>query len=224
MDQITVLVADDHEIVRKGIIALLKQESDIEVLGEASDGQEAVNMAEDLQPDVVVMDISMPGLNGIEATRLIKKYVPATEILALSMHDDEQYVHRVLKAQALGYLIKDTAVSDLVTAIRSVSKGNPYLSPTISKVVLESFVNPSNKSDQEKQELLSNREKQVLQLIAEGYKTKQIAKRLHLAEKTVGNHRGNIMKKLDIHDVAGLTRYAILHGMVSEEGKMKIKL
>jgi len=223
MERITVLVADDHEIVRKGIVALLASEEDIEVIGEARDGHEALSLAETSQPDVVVMDLSMPGLNGIEATRLIKKRVPATEVLALSMYDDEQYVHRVLTAKAKGYLVKDTAVQELVSAIRAVSQGKAYLSPSISKLVLEHYVSP-NRKPEEKTELLSPREKEVLQLIAEGYTTNEIAKKLFLAPKTIGNHRSNIMSKLDIHDVAGLTRYAIHNAIISDDGKKKKKL
>ena len=221
MESISVVVAEDHEIVRKGIVALLEQEPDVKVVGEAKDGQEAVDLVEDCQPDVVVMDLSMPNLNGIEATRRIKKSVPATEVLALSIYDDEQYVHRVFDAGASGYLVKDTAVSVLVTAIKEVSRGNGYLSPTISKRVLDMFKSPKRRGESNKAEVLSTRENEVLQLIAEGYTNKEIAEILCRAPKTIGNHRSNIMRKLEIHDVAGLTRYAIKHGIVSEDGRIR---
>ena len=224
MERITVLVADDHEIVRKGIISILDQQPDIDVVGEASDGEEAVDKAKTLQPDVVVMDLNMPILNGIEATRRIKRYVPATEILVLSIYDDEQHVHRVFDAGASGYLVKDTAVSALVTAIMEVFNGNAYLSPSISKRVLQIMQKPFQPGTRGQDEFLSTRENQILQLIAEGYSNREIAKKLFIAPKTVSNHRNNIMNKLDIHDVASLTRYAIAHGIVAEDSRVRKRL
>jgi DNA-binding NarL/FixJ family response regulator len=211
-----VLVADDHTIVRQGLRAVLEREPDIEVVGEAADGREAVRKAVALVPDIVVMDVSMPALNGLEATARIVREVPRVNILALTMHSSEEYVYSFLKAGAKGYLLKESAASDLVEAIRAVRFGGTYLHPTISvKVINEYLKLPDPRSRSGQLALLTEREREVLQLIAEGHTNKGIADLLSLSVKTVEAHRSRVMEKLKIHNVAGLTRYAISRGITS---------
>jgi DNA-binding NarL/FixJ family response regulator len=211
-----VLVADDHTIVRQGLRAVLEREPDIEVVGEAADGREAVRKAVALVPDIVVMDVSMPALNGLEATARIVREVPRVKILALTMHSSEEYVYSFLKAGAKGYLLKESAASDLVEAIRAVRFGGTYLHPTISvKVINEYLKLPDPRSRSGQLALLTEREREVLQLIAEGHTNKGIADLLSLSVKTVEAHRSRVMEKLKIHNVAGLTRYAISRGITS---------
>jgi len=211
MNKIKVLLAEDHTIVRQGIRALLEPQMDIEVIGEAEDGLDAVRKTRKLQPDVVIMDISMPELNGIDATRLIKKRVPGTKVLILTMHELEGYVEQVLKAGASGYLVKKTAMSELITAIRAVNQGFTFLSPSVSKMMVDKY-----KSASVKKEPITARERQILQLIAEGHTNREIAKILFLSIRTVERHRAHIINKLNIHDVAGLTRYAIQKGLIQK--------
>lgn len=211
-----VLVADDHTIVRQGLKAVLEREPDIEVVGEAADGREAVKKALALVPDVVVMDVSMPALNGLEATARIVREAPKVKILALTMHSSEEYVYSFLKAGAKGYLLKESAASDLVEAIRAVRFGGTYLHPTISvKVISEYLKLPDPRSRTGSPGLLTTREREVLQLIAEGHTNKEIAGLLLLSVKTIEAHRTRIMEKLKIHNVAGLTRYAISRGITN---------
>ena len=210
----TVLVADDHTIVRQGLMAVLKAEPDIEVIGEAADGVEAVKKAAALAPDVVVMDVSMPRMNGIEAIARIAESGSRTKVVALTIHSSEEYVFSCLKAGATGYLLKESATSDLVQAIRIVSGGGTYLHPTISMhVVSEYLKRPDPRTRSGETALLTERERQVLKLIAEGHTNKGIAGKLSLSVKTVEAHRARLMEKLQIHNVAGLTRYAISHGI-----------
>ena len=213
---ITVLLADDHRVLRQGLRALLEAENDIRVVGEAENGRQAVQMAKSLQPDVVLMDIAMPSLNGLEATRQINAQHLKSKVLILSCHGDEDYVQRTIDAGAVGYLIKQTAAHDLIMAIREARKGNAYFSPVIAKRLLEfqrqaSVGGESAKKDSAR---LTIRESEVLQLIAESYATKQIAAELSISIKAVERHRHEIMHKLDIHDVAGLTRYALTTGVI----------
>ena len=216
INRITVLLAEDHMIVREGLRRLLDAESDIEVVGEAATGRQAVVLARKLQPAVVVMDIGMPLLNGLEATRQIRHDVPDTKILILSAHGDDVYVERLTALGATGYLIKQTSAHFLSEAIREVHGGNTFFSPSIAKKLREQKQKTLDRKGppKEKAVQLSSREVEVLQLIAEGEANKQIAAELGISIKTVEKHRDHLMQKLDIHDTAGLTRYAISTGMV----------
>jgi len=222
MEKIRVLLADDHTVVRQGLKALLEAEQDIAVVGEANTGREAVQLTKKLLPEVVVMDIAMPNLNGLEATRQIAKEVPMTKLLVLSSYNDDEYVHQVTEAGAMGYLLKQTAATDLIKAVREARKGNAFFSPAISRRLVEryreAFLNgvPVKKRN----DLLTSRESEVLQLIAEGKPNKQIAAELCISIKTVEKHRQQVMNKLHIHDVAGLTRYAISKGIVEGAAPM----
>ena len=213
-----VLLADDHTIVRQGLRSILEQERDIEVVGEAADGREAIRKAAILAPDIVVMDITMPHMNGIEAAARISKDTPQAKIVALSMHSGEEYIYSLLKAGARGYVPKDSAPSDLVEAIRAVDKGGTYLHPDVSvKVVSEYLKRPDPRARGGDPDVLTPREREVLQLIAEGNTNKEIALALGLSVKTIEAHRTRIMEKLKIHNVAGLTRYAISRGITTAE-------
>jgi DNA-binding NarL/FixJ family response regulator len=214
--RISVLLADDHTVVRQGFRALLEGQSDIVIVGEANSGREAVELARKLRPDVVVMDIAMPKLNGLEATRQITKSVPSAGVLILSSYNDDEYVQQLGEAGAAGYLLKDTAAANLLNAIREVKKGNACFSPDISKRLLEYYreTHLRRAPGRGSAAPLSSRETEVLQLIAEGEASKQIADELNLSLKTVENHRQRLMKKLNIHDIASLTRYAIAKGVI----------
>lgn len=216
MPKIKVLLAEDHTIVRKGITSLLAGEADIEVVGEAEDGQEAVEKVEQLAPDVVLMDNTMPVLNGLEATRQIKKRFPEVKVLVLTMHTTEEYIQQFLQAGASGYLIKKTAPKELVTAIYAVYRGDSYLSPAISNLIIEGYLQQAaSVASEDNYEKLTDRERQVLQMITEGASNREIAERLHLSIKTVNNHRMNLMDKLNIHNTAKLVKYAIRKGVIS---------
>lgn len=212
---IRVLLADDHKIVRDGLRTLLEKHADITVLGEAEDGREALQMARKLSPDVIVMDIAMPELNGIEATRQILADYPGIKIVALSMHSDKRFVSEMLKAGASAYLLKDCAFEELITAIRTIIKGKIYLSPGIAGVVLADYISSDRKTETSAFSQLSDREREVLQLMAEGRSTKEVAAHLNVSIKTVETHRANIMSKLDIHSIAELTKYAIREGLTT---------
>jgi len=215
MKKIGVLLVDDHTVVRQGLRALLAAEEDIEVLGEAENGRQAVMLARKTPPDVVVMDVAMPLLNGLEATRQILQFTPNTKVLVLTSYGDDECVEQLMHAGAAGYLIKQTAANDLLKAIREVQRGNAFFSPAIAKRLRDqcrqafSGGQPAKKSIE-----LTSRESEVLQLIAEGSSNKQIASELSISIKTVEKHRQQVMNKLNIHDVAGLTRYAISKGLV----------
>jgi DNA-binding NarL/FixJ family response regulator len=212
-------LADDHTIVRKGLRTILEREPDLEVLGEAPDGREAVRKAASLDPDIVVMDITMPRMNGIEAASRIAKSNRRTRVVALTMHTSEEYVYSLLKAGARGYILKDAAPSDLIEAIRAVARGGTYLHPDVSVTVVDEYLkrpDPRARAG-EPVDVLSHREREVLQLIAEGHTNKEIAAQLGLAVKTIDAHRTRIMDKLKIHNVAGLTRYAISRGITTAD-------
>lgn len=209
--KIRVLLADDHKILRKGVQMLIDAQVDMEVVGEAKTGREAIDEARQLQPDVVVMDISMPELNGIEGTRQICDELPGTKVLALSMHKDSVYVREILRAGARGYLVKDSEDDDLVRAIRSVHRGEAFLSPAISDAVLSDYRrHVSNPVD-----LLTSREREILTMIAEGKTNKEIAMVLNLSVYTVESHRGSVMEKLNLHNSGDMVRFAIRNGLIA---------
>jgi DNA-binding NarL/FixJ family response regulator len=212
--RIRVLLAEDHTIVRQGIAALLGTESDMEVVGEASNGLEAIALAKRLSPDVIIMDIGMRQLNGLEATREIKKLFPSMKILVLTMYDNEEWIFQILRAGASGYLIKDSAMTDLTSALRAVYQGDSYLSPSISKMVIEEYIRKAESGEKKGVEnLLSGREREILQLIAEGNSIPQISNLLCISKKTVEAHKTHIMEKLNIRDKVGLIKYAIRSGL-----------
>ena len=215
MKKIGIVLAEDHAIVRKGLRSLLEQQSGIEVLAEASDGREAVKAVETLKPDLLLMDFSMPGLNGLEATRQVKQRVPSTRVLILTRHDNKEYIEAILKAGASGYLLKKSAASELIYAIQSVYRGDSFLDPSISGMVIEGFLHQSAGEGQAPDEIITPREREVLQLIAEGHPNREIASTLHISVKTVDNHRANLMKKLELINTADLIQYAIRNGIIS---------
>ncbi len=208
--KIKILLADDHALVRQGFKMILGAQPDMEIAGEAGNGREAVEQAERLKPDVIVMDVSMPELNGIEATRRISDLVPRARILALSMHKDSVYVREILRAGARGFLLKDAIDRDLLAAVRAVASGEGYLSPAVSEAVLSDY----RKHVTDPLDLLSSREREVLQMIAEGKTNKDIAVSLDLSVYTVDAHRGRIMEKLNLHSVGELVRFAVRKGLV----------
>jgi DNA-binding NarL/FixJ family response regulator len=224
MKRITVLLAEDHQIVREGFRSLLKRERDIEVVGEAETGRQAVQLTRSLRPAVVVMDIAMPLLNGLEATRQIRNAVPDTKVLILSAHSDDAYVEQVTELGAAGFLLKQTSSHNLATAIREVQKGNTFFSRAVSKRLNGRDRKSTDREGNlgKKNNRLSSREVEVLQLIAEGKPNKQVAAELGVSFKTVDKHRQHLMAKLNIHDVAGLTRYAIAEGIIESNVRLII--
>ena len=213
---IHIVLADDHAVMRTGLRLVLERQSDFQVIGEASDGREAVALAEQHHPEVVVMDVTMPNLNGIEAARQISTTLPQTGIVMLSMHSDEAYVLRALKAGARAYLLKESAESDLIAAIRAVSTGKAFFSPAVSRMLVEDYVRQlQDREIEDSYELLTTREREVLQLIAEGRSNKEIANILNLSLYTVETHRGNLMEKLNLHTVPELILYAVRKGVIS---------
>jgi len=210
----TILLADDHRLVREGLRKLIEEREDLRVVAEATTGQEAIELCDRLQPDVVLMDISMPGLSGIDATRRICKTNPGTRVLILSMHDNQGYVEEVLRSGASGYVLKDSAASDLLQAIDAVRRGDSFLSPTVTQQVVEAIARPGDRPLAAASHL-TDREREVLTLIAEGLSSKEIAQKLGVSLKTIESHRANLMDKLDIHKVSGLVRFAIRAGLVS---------
>ncbi len=209
MSPIRVLLSDDHRILREGIRALIEDQEDMQVVGESEDGLETVKKVAKLQPDVVVMDIAMPLLNGLEATRQIRRDFPQVKVLILTMHDNEEYIRQVLAAGALGYVLKDAAARDLLGAIRTVNQGEAVLSPAITRLVIEDYLRWGDIRPEDTTDGLTAREREVLQLIAEGYTNKEIAGIMSLSVKTVQSHRTNLMNKLDLHDRGELIKYAI---------------
>jgi len=212
-----ILIADDHGMMREGLKFLIKKEADMEVVGEAEDGLTAVKLAKELQPDVIIMDVSMPNLNGVEAAKLIMHEVPSTRIIALSMYFNRSYVMNMLKAGAVGYVLKSYFFDELVRAIRAVAAGERYLSPKVTAVLIENYVNQAADANGSSDGMLSDRERQMLPLLAEGQSVKQIALRLHINPKTADANRRHIMNKLGIYNVAELTKYAIREGLTSPE-------
>jgi two-component system response regulator NreC len=210
-----ILLADDHNVLRKGLRRILEEQPDLEVVGEASDGREAVNLNNLLRPDIVVMDIAMPLMNGLEATRQILQRNTDVNVLILSMYSDENYVVQVLRAGARGYLLKDTAEEDLITAVRTVAKGQPFFSPKIAKLLLgDSMQRIRTEGVSDSYDLLTPREREVLQLIAEGKSNKEAAAALFVSATTIETHRARIMDKLDLHSTADIVLYAVRKGIV----------
>ncbi len=210
MKRIRILLADDHAVVRQGFKMILSAQPDMEIVAEAGNGREALEMAEEARPDVVVMDVAMPELNGIEATRRLAASAPHARVLALSMHKDSVYVREILRAGARGYLLKDSGAGDLVSAVRAVASGEGYISPAVSNAVLDDYrrhvTNPID--------LLTSREREVLQMLAEGKTNKEIASVLNLSVYTVDAHRGRIMEKLNLHSINELVRFAVRNGLI----------
>jgi len=216
MSKIRVLLAEDHTIVRKGLRSLLDGEADIEVVGEAEDGQQAVEEAQLLLPDIVLMDITMPILNGLEATRQIKQLCPQIKVVVLTVHSTAEYVFQILRAGGSGYVIKQAAVSELIQAIRAVYRGDAFLSPSISRQVVDEYGRRAAAMEDTYNKLTA-REREVLQMIAEGRTNRQIANLMHVTVKTVEAHRASLMNKLDLHSIAELTKYALRKGIASSE-------
>ncbi len=215
INMISIILVDDHVIMRDGLRQLLKEESDIEVIGEANNGRDAVKISLEKKPDILIMDIAMHDMNGIEATRQIKNESPAIKIIALSMHSERQIVVGIFRAGASGYLLKDSTSDELVQAIRTVYNGRNYLSQKISDIVLQEISDIKVDSAEIGVDVLTNRENEILQLISEGNSTKRIAEVLFISPKTVESHRANIMEKLNIHNLPELTKYAIRAGLTS---------
>lgn len=215
MTKIRVLVCDDHAILRDGIKLLLNSQPDMEVVGEAIDGREAVEQARALQPDMILMDIAMPGLNGLEATKQIRRDVPDARVLVLTMYENDEYVSRMLEAGVLGYVLKKAAGTELVHAIRSIHQGEAFLYPSITKRVVEDYLRRVE-TGQERDSFsgLTDREREVLQLVAEGHANREIAEILSISVRTAQNHRAHIMEKLGIHDRGELIKYAIQKGII----------
>ena len=216
MSQIRIALADDHAVMRTGLRLVLERQTDFSVIGEASDGREAVALVQRETPDVLVMDIGMPNLNGIEAARQVAAAAPQVAVVILSMHSDESYVLRALKAGARGYLLKESAESDLIAAIRAVHAGKAFFSPAVSRMLVEDYVRQlQDREIEDSYELLTTREREILQLIAEGKSNKEVAAVLNLSLYTIETHRGNLMTKLGLHTVPELILYAVRKGVIS---------
>jgi two-component system, NarL family, response regulator NreC len=216
MKKLRILLADDHIVMRTGLRALLERQPNLEVVGESENGRETVALAASLRPDVVVMDVGMPVLNGIEATQTIVTQCPATAVVILSMHADESYVMRALKAGARGYLLKDSAAADLIGAIQAISQGKSFFSPKVSRIVAEDYVRVlKQKGAVDSYDLLTSREREILQLLAEGKTNKEVATALNISPYTVETHRSHILQKLNLHNSAELVLYAVRKGIIS---------
>ena len=216
MKSIRVLLADDHALVRAGIRSLLEQAGHVEVVAEADDGHQAVQLVEVHHPDVVLMDVSMPRLNGLEATRRVVEAHPTVRVLMLSVHSLEEYIWQALQAGASGYLLKNASAAELELAVTAVARGETYLSPAVSKHVIDGYLQRA-RSEPSLSDRLTPRQREVLRLIAKGHTTKEVATLLNVSKKTVGTHRMQLMKRLGIHNVAGLVRYAVRTGLISTE-------
>ena len=216
MNPVRILLADDHTVMRNGLRLLLERQPNLQVVGEAADGRQAVVLSESANPDVVIMDIGMPNLNGIEAARQIVSHNPRTAIAILSMHSDESYVIRALKAGARAYLLKDSAEADLLAAVRALSEGKSFFSPAISRILVEDYMRQLERQGAEDTyELLTNREREILQLLAEGRTNKEVAAMLNLSLYTVETHRTHILQKLNLHSVPELILYAVRKGIIA---------
>jgi DNA-binding NarL/FixJ family response regulator len=215
MPRLRILLADDHTVVRQGLRKVLEERPEWEVVAEAGDGREAVRQAEALKPDIAILDVAMPLLNGIETTRQITRRVPSTRVLVLSMHADEAYVTQMLQAGATGYLLKDSADVDLIQAVSEVAQGRSFFSPAIARVMLDDYVRQlADKGVTDRYQSLSEREREIFQLIAEGKTNKEIASLLSISPSTVETHRAHIMEKLDLHSAAEIVLYAVRRGVI----------
>ena len=227
MDKIRVLLADDHTLIRSGIATLLQNAKDFQVVGEAEDGEEAVRKTGELKPTVVILDLSMPKLSGIEATKQIRQKFPQVNVLVLTMHENEEYVYQILKSGAAGYVLKSAGKDELIAAIRAAAKGEKFFSPRISQIMAEGYVRRVEQASAESRPgdvPLTRREREILSMVVDGLTNQQIADHLFISPRTVDTHRTNIMQKLDIHDLATLVRYAIEHGIAgSGEGSQPKK-
>jgi len=215
MEKIRILLADDHALVRSGLIRLLEPNKDILVVGEAEDGEEAIRKTKELKPDVVVIDLSMPKINGIEAAKIISKECPESRVLVLTMHENEEYVYQIFRSGANGYILKNANRNEITTAIRAVAKGERFFSSRVSEIMVEGYLRKAEereKGTDSSDVELTTREREVLSLIAEGCNNQQIGDKLFISPRTVDTHRTNIMQKLDIHDAANLVKYALEHG------------
>jgi DNA-binding NarL/FixJ family response regulator len=210
-----ILLAEDHHIIRQGLKALLEAQADFEIVAEADDGRSAVKLARKYSPDIIIMDVSMPELNGIDATRQILMEISGAKVIALSMHSDKRFINGMLEAGVSGYLLKNCVAAELISAIRSVMKGRKYLSPQILGTVVEGYLVHLSMDKVQMESPLSTREREIVQLVAEGKDSRQIAESLHISSKTVESHRRRIMDKLEIHSVAELTKFAIRQGLTS---------
>jgi len=216
--KIRVLIADDHTIVRAGIKALLEKQPDIEIVGETSEGRETVRQVEILQPDIVLMDIAMPGMNGLEATAIITKNFPQVRVLALTMHDEEEYFYEVIRAGAMGYVLKDAAPTELVSAIRALGEGKAFLTPRVTRILVNDYLKRVESGEKvAAYDGLTEREREVLKLIASGNTNQEIANLLHLSVNTVQVHRTHIMEKLNLHNRTELVKYALRRGIIELE-------
>ncbi|MEM7114677.1 MAG: response regulator transcription factor [Chloroflexota bacterium] len=218
MNPIRIVLAEDHIIVRKGIYSLLTQQPDMEVVGEASTGYEAVALAESTEADIILMDINMPELNGLEATRQIRRLQPSVKVLVLTMYSNEEYVLQLLQAGAAGYVVKQSIPAELITAIRAVHEGNTFLSPLIAKGVIDAYLHHAPAAEQgDNYSKLTDREREVLQLLVEGFGVREIAVKLFISTKTVGVHRANLMEKLEVNNMVDLVKYALRKGVIRLE-------
>jgi len=218
--KIKVLLVDDHPVVRKGLCSCLKDRDNLKIVGEASDGEEAIRLVKELVPDIVLMDLNMPGMGGVQVTETLRKQSPQTKILVLSMHSNREYILPVIKAGARGYVLKDAPPDELVRAIEAVHAGATYFSPSVARIALNQYVSEADESDP--QSRLSEREREVLTHIAEGLSNKEIAMKLGIGVRTIETHRERVMRKLDIHSVAGLTKFAIAHGFITLDSEAQL--
>jgi DNA-binding NarL/FixJ family response regulator len=214
MNPLRLLIADDHTLVRQGLRRILEGQPGWEVVAETGDGREAVRLASELKPDVVLLDIAMPHLNGVEAMQQLEKRVPGVRMLVLSMYSDEAYVTRAIRAGASGYLLKDSADTDLIKGITAVAQGKSFFSPAAARVIVDSYARPAATGVADRFESLSEREREVFQLVAEGYSNKEVAEMLHISPATVETHRAHVMEKLDLHSTAELVLCAVRRGIV----------
>lgn len=212
---VRVLLVEDHAVVRSGLKLMLEAQPHIQVVGEASDGREAIRLARSQQPDVVVMDVAMPGISGIEATREVRRQAPRTQVLILTAHDNEEYFFQTLKAGAIGYVLKKAAATELIAAIEAASRGEPYLYPSVARLLVSDYLQRAG--DRDTFEPLTDREREVLRLVAEGKTNRQIADALFVSIKTIQTHRDHIMKKLHMHDRTELVKYAIRKGLIEAD-------
>ena len=223
MDKIRIVLADDHELVRSGLIKLLETYKDLLIVGEAGDGLEAVEQTKKLNPDVLIIDLSMPNLSGIEATKIVRKECPNVAVLVLTMHQNEEYVYQIFKSGASGYMLKDAGKDELAAAVRTVAKGEKYFSSRVSEIMVDGYLRKNSERGEKREysqtdagSALTKREKEVLSLIAEGLNNQEISEKLFISPRTVDTHRTNIMQKLDIHDAGRLVKFAIDHGFLTK--------